>query len=286
MSKSNKGLALFELLREHQAAEREGSPPPWRPRDRKTEAGAVAAPLPRTAADGWTAAPKVDAADGLDSEPLPPVDEEAGREPLVSLAGERLVVSLSSRTGAVAVFAVIVVLVAAFSLGSRLGRSRGFRAGFDYARAAPTADAGDSIEAVRNQPPATHLVKGLLTGADPATGGTEISSPQRRSATASPWISGYTYIVAQEFTADAGAEEARRAAEFLARGGIKTEIVTLANGSVQLITTQGFNTKDATQKQQAGQLLDKVQALGGDYYASGGRYRLKGYFKTLKGDSW
>ena len=63
-------------------------------------------------------------------------------------------------------------------------------------------------------------------------------------------------------------------------------MVIQPRGSIQLITTQGFNRRDAAQKQMAAAALEEVHKIGKRFYAQGGGYKLKGYFKTLKGDAW
>jgi len=63
-------------------------------------------------------------------------------------------------------------------------------------------------------------------------------------------------------------------------------LVRLSNGATQLITTQGYNRRDPTQHQMADQLLEKTRTLGAQYYAAGGGYKLEGYFKSLKSDTW
>ncbi|MCH8146823.1 MAG: hypothetical protein IH987_02380 [Planctomycetes bacterium] len=63
-------------------------------------------------------------------------------------------------------------------------------------------------------------------------------------------------------------------------------MVIQPRGSIQLITTQGFNRRDPAQKQMAAAALEEVHKIGKLFYAQGGGYKLKGYFKTLKGDAW
>jgi hypothetical protein len=99
------------------------------------------------------------------------------------------------------------------------------------------------------------------------------------------WIRGYTYIVAQEFSAES-AGNAAKAQAFLADHGIVVAQVPYPSGAIQLIATQGYNHRDPTQKRMAEELLKKLHAVGSKYYAGGGGYKLEGYFKTLKSDRW
>jgi len=70
---------------------------------------------------------------------------------------------------------------------------------------------------------------------------------------------------------------------FIQRGNSR---VRLPGGAIQLITKQGYNQKDSTQRQLAENLLEREHRIGREYFASGGGYRLEGYFKTLKGVTW
>lgn len=203
-------------------------------------------------------------------------------EAVIAVDGNRLRISLTPRSGAVAVFAVLLVLVAAFAVGTRSGRTDAFRAGFTEGRASYAAETMDEISLARGQPPATELVADLMEGqAVPAP---EPTALVPRIET-SQWIRGHTYIVAQEFAAGR-LRDAEAARVFLAEHGIPTELVTRPGGTIQAITSQGFDRNDSTQRQQSDTLKRKLHAIGRKYFASGGGYKLEGYFKTLTGDNW
>jgi hypothetical protein len=203
----------------------------------------------------------------------------------MELDGERIRVSLTSFSAALLVFVGLIVAFGAFELGRWSGEANGFTRGHAAGRESYEADVMDEIEAARNQPPATHLVNGLLgepeglamAEHDPAESGAASTAPQ--------WIRGYTYIVAQEFSAGHD-NAAGQAQEFLAVNGVATELVRLTNGGVQLITTQGYDRRNPTQRRMADQLLEKIHALGAQYYAAGAGYKLEGYFKTLTSETW
>ncbi|MGD2110266.1 MAG: hypothetical protein PVI86_12865 [Phycisphaerae bacterium] len=202
--------------------------------------------------------------------------------PFVEVDGDRVRVALTSVTGAVAVFGLLAVLFAAF----HLGRGSGYRRGYVEGRASFEADAVDEVEAARNLPPASHLVDGLLDDVNEATGSSQAGDEVGEGALNGPrWVRDHTYIVVQEFP-DGNVEAADRAKGFLATRSIDTEIVRRPSGGVQLITTEGYNIKDPTQKRMAEALREKVHAAGAEYYRAGGGYRLEGYLKTLKRDDW
>lgn len=206
--------------------------------------------------------------------------------PSVSIDGERIRFSLTSLTAAVAVFGLLVLLLVAFEFGRRLGDKTGFRRGHAAGRVSYSADAMSEIEAARRQPPAPGLVETLRPGsAGGAVPSGTVSGETAEVSGGSIWVRDYTYVVVQEFSIGRE-EDARRAQAFLAENDLGTEIVKYPSGAMQLITTQGYNRKDPTQRRLADQLQERVHALGVQYFAAGGGYRLEGYFKSLKGDTW
>jgi hypothetical protein len=221
--------------------------------------------------------------------------------PLFELDGDRVRVSLTSLGVAAVVFAGLLLFSAAFALGRKAGDAPGYRRGYADGRASYQAEAVSEIEAARSEPPATHLLGDLVQepaqnemtehgrSEAPIVGGPPVARTSAAStdpeSRAPRWIRDYTYIVVQEFLP--GREgDARRTQAYLAQYGVETELTRYASGAIQLITAQGYNRKDPTQRGLADELLERVQSLGAEYFASGGGYRLEGYFKTLKGDSW
>ncbi len=216
-------------------------------------------------------------------------NEAVATERVIELDDDRVRISLTSVGCAVVVFAVAVLAVGAFDLGRRRGDGKGFGRGYEAGRASYAADTVSEIETARNQPPATHLVASLLERPDQNL---EDVQDEQRTARDSDmgrstggWIRDYTYIVAQEFGV-AHLDDARGAQDFLVEHGIESALVRTPRGTAQLITVQGFDQSDPTQRKMADQLLQKVHAVGAQYYADGGGYKLEGYFKTLKSDRW
>jgi hypothetical protein len=200
--------------------------------------------------------------------------------------GERIRFSLTSLTAAVAIFGLLILVLGAFEFGRRLGDQGGFRRGHAAGRVSYSADAMSEIEAARRQPPASGLVETLRPGsAGRALQSGTVSGETAEGSGGSIWVRDYTYIVVQEFSVGRE-EDARQAQAFLAENDLGTEIVKYPSGAIQLITTQGYNRKDPTQRRLADQLQERVHALGVQYFAAGGGYRLEGYFKSLKGDTW
>lgn len=288
MAKAKRGPALFELLSDEGSAAGGVKVPSWwsRPTPLTDLHAARAA---RAAAESPPACEESPRSTG-DRSPL---------RPLFEIDRDRVLLSLTSVTAAVAVFLGLATVLAAYGLGARRGDQGGFRRGFDACRADVASAAGDEITALRNQPPASHLVGGLLqeAGVKPASSGAREDRPAMKAAASAPanlpanaipaagWVRNLTYIVVQEFPA-ANAEKARHAREFLAQRGVNTELVPLNKDTTLLIATQGYSHKDTAQKRLAEQLLEKVRTIGTQYYAAGGGYKLEGYFKTLKRDNW
>ncbi len=288
MAKAKRGPALFELLVEEGNAAGGVKVPSWWSRQTPlTDLHAARAAL----ASG--AMPP-----NYEESPRPTVDRGPTR-PLFEVEGDRFCVSFSSLSAAVAVFLGLSVVLAAFGLGARRGDQGGFRRGFDAGRVDSSSAVGDEIVALRNQPPASHLVGGLLqdVGVKGASNAIREDRAAMKPATAAPanspasavpvagWVRNLTYIVVQEFPA-ANVEKARHAREFLAQRGVTTELVPLNNDTTLLIATQGYTHKDPAQKRLAEQLLEKIRTIGMQYYAAGGGYKLEGYYKTLKRDNW
>ena len=144
------------------------------------------------------------------------------------------------------------------------------------------ADATSEIEATRSAPPASHVVQGLL---ESASSGATRGDTGPNSAAPSPWVQGLTYIVAQEFAPNAE-PDALKAQAFLEAQGIDTALIKQDNDWFQLVTTQGYDRSDTVQRGLADAFLAKEHEAGAVYYASGGGYRLEGYFKTLRNERW
>jgi len=202
--------------------------------------------------------------------------------PLARLSGDRLTLTFTTKRAAAAIFVGMAALAIAFLLGDRFGG--GFRRGFESGRISVENAPVDEIEAVRNQPPATHLVEGLLVQRDGTPKGASGPSDTSRPSASTKWLNGHSYVVVQEFSGGLF-EDATKAQTYLAGKGVAADVAQLANGAIQLVATRGFNMKDPAQKQDAEQFLDRIHKLGAEYYSSGGRYRLKGYFKTVRDDS-
>jgi len=206
---------------------------------------------------------------------------EAGHR-LVELDDECVRFSFTSTTAAVTVFAVLLVMLTIYETGRVRGRDAGYRTGYRAGRASFEADAASEIEAARNQPATPHLVEDLLAAAEhPAAGGSDTSG----DAAAPQWVEGHTYIVAQEFSPRAR-DDAIAAQTYLRSQGIDTALITLDNGWFQLLTTQGYDRSDPVQRDLLDELLAREHRAGAAYYASGGGYKLEGYPKTLRNQSW
>lgn len=212
----------------------------------------------------------------------------AARQPLFEFQDDCVRLTLTSVRTAVVVFLAIAVIVGAFELGGSRAHKTGFASGFEAGRASYTADTMSEIQAARLGPVSPDVVAGLLTtrpatvlGAYQQAVGETTSSDAGETA----WIPGHTYIVAQGFSAGRDAD-ATQAQPFLASRGVETILVRFDSGASQLITVQGFNRTNPTQRTLADKLLERVHDAGADYFASGGGYRLEGYFATFKGDRW
>lgn len=303
MRKSKRGTALFDLLTENNPAAGEalGVPPGKGLRGQVAHAPEVRSTTVVNAGHAATVAPL---------QPGPPLGSA------VELEGERVRLTLTSWTAAIVAFVGIALIVGAFEFGRRFGDDAGFDRGHAAGRQAYQTSALDEIEMARQRPPSPDLISGLLqmpedqregiasdrgttrserpadsTAVQPNSNGAqgaarpETAPKQNALKSRSNWIRDYTYIVAQEFSVGYD-DDARRAQDFLADNGVRTEWVRYPSGSIQLITLQGYNRGDSTQKKMSQKLLDKVHAIGRNYFGQGGGYKLEGYFKKLIGESW
>ncbi len=269
MAKGRKGPALFELLGEDGGrAVRMPRVSRWWGRGRRSD------PRPETVQSPTVASDFV----------APAALARATGERAFEITGDRVSVSLTSLGAAGVIFLTLAVMTAAYLIGSRRGDRAGFVRGYENGRGAASAAAQeDEVTAARNQPPAAHLLTPLRQEvAKEKSPATVAASPAAAPRTG--WARDLTYIVVQEFPVGAS-ERARNAQQFLADRGVPAEVVPVGGG-VHLIATQGYNHKDAGQKKLAEQLLTKIRTVGGQYYTSGGGYKLEGYYKTLKRDTW
>ncbi len=273
MPKAKDGPALFELIE----------------RQRKNEPDALKVPSWWTHSDSESddfgrrdegcAEPELTSAVvTTDADSINEPSDPAKTHRLIEIDGQCVRFTFTSTTCAVVVFALMMLLILSHKLGTDSGYDRGLRVGHERGRATYAASAANEIELAKASPPETSLVDSLLI--NPASGqGGEANVSQTQ------WVKGLTYIVAQEFLAGRD-EDALLARQFLAKRGIDTELVKTKRGATQLITTRGYNHKDRVQKQMADVLLEKVRAVGEEYFTSGGGYKLNGYYRTLTRDSW
>lgn len=283
MAKTKRGTALFDVLSKDPAAAEKLKVPGWW----ESEDGPAGSQTtePTYAPDPGSARPQASA---------PDVETADDRGSPFELDGDRIRLSLTSVSGAIVLFVGLALVFGSFELGRRAGRRDGYRQGVTEGRASYEADAVNEIQAARNRPPAADLLGDLLPNdpsgkraakrsarEGPATtvGGTQSGGQQTK------WIRDYTYIVVQEFL-PGRSKDAKHAQAFLAEQGVVAELVRFPRGSVQLITAQGYNRNDPTQRQVSDRLLERVRTVGAKYYAAGGGYKLDGYLKTLKGDTW
>ena len=210
--------------------------------------------------------------------------------PLFEVAGGRIRLALTSQAMAVAVFGLGLLALAAYSVGLSVGRSRGVNEGYEAGQASAQAEAMDSIQEARAQQPTERLFEGVGISPVAAARGPELTGDTPKPATppagATSWVRGYTYVVVQDFKADAR-DDVDRARRFLADNGIETAVLELTGDwKYRLVTTQGYNRDDPLQRDLADDYLARTRRQGQTFFEGGGRYRLEGYFKKLTGERW
>ncbi|MEK6798681.1 MAG: hypothetical protein AABZ12_06940 [Planctomycetota bacterium] len=287
MARGKRGPALFELLEGADLPEVITPRTPGQPEHRRGFWARLAESRLGAMPPQATCQTQEDPAFG--SEPTP-----AG--PWVELDADTLRVRLTTTRAAIVVFALVMCFTAAFGLGRRWAAEDSFKRGFAAGRDAKQDEAAGEIAEAKQQPAATYLVSGLVNAGERSAGSTvqrpAANEPSRRvddrpaaPADLGKWVEGHTYVVAQEFAADRAAD-AGKAQEFLKTNGVECAVIRRPDGGARLITAQGFNRKDSGQRDAADKLLEKVRSMGAKFYASGGGYRLEGYFRTRKSDGW
>jgi hypothetical protein len=250
------------------------------------------------------AAPRVREPDAEAPESEPAIETESGG---VRIDGGVIRITLTSTRAAVALFGVVVLLAVTAWIGYGVGHSAGQQEGFVAGRQSLEAEVADDIQTARMQP----VTEGLFDQIGPsplvpAGGGEEAQPAAARAAggetgkptpvaaaptsldSAEPggWIKGHTYVCVQEFEPGA-LGDARRAQEFLRQNRIETALVNRAGTrNYWLVTRQGFDCNDPSQKQLAEDYRERIRQLGERYFRSGGRYRLEGYLAKLTRDTW
>ncbi len=237
-------------------------------------------------------------AENTEAKPKRTPSEPESRSMLEVESG-RVLLALSRRGLMLAALAIVLVAGVIYTGGQYVGRKGGLAdgeiVGREQGQQRIQRAVATEIEQARRSAP----VEGLFANVG--------KSPVNRTANPTPaavvvpktpvtlmattgrgetnWITGYTYIVVQSFRGDAR-DDAVRAQEYLAQHGVDTEIFGSVSRGFRLITTKGFNRKEATGKKQSDRFVRKLRGIGSAYFEAGGRYKLEGYFATRTPNSW
>ncbi len=215
---------------------------------------------------------------------------EGPAPPVFQVVDGRVRLALTPAATAVAIFALACLMVVAYGAGTRVGQRRGHEAGFAEGREYTTSATLDEIQAARTKPPTDGLFEGVgvapVRRAETPPETISRAAEPGQGAPAGGWVPGYTYVVVQDFRAgDAVVMEQAR--QYLLDNGVETAVIELEGGYAgRLITTQGFNREDPVQKQLCEDYWARVRKLGQAFFDEGGKYRLEGYLKTLKAETW
>jgi hypothetical protein len=222
---------------------------------------------------------------------------EAASEPLLRIDGRLIRIALDSTRAAVAVFALVVLMGAAWMLGHGSGRESGMDEAWKAARAEGMGTV-DEMDRIREGAPQPNVTEGV--GASPFAPDKDPAAPPRvappsttlasraetgAAVSSAEWTPGLTYIVVQDFAWSARAD-ALRAQEYLRQYSIETSLEETSGKWYHLIATQGFNWDDSTDRDRYDRYLRRIQTIGQTYYKNGGRYKLEGYAKKLTRDHW
>jgi hypothetical protein len=289
MPKSKHGPALFEVFDKGTMGEAGPRPPGWQPKARKSVVKESASAFKTTLS---SLARSLGGSSDDPEEAAPPT---AGvKPPMVAIDGGLIRIALTSRGAGVAVFALLLAACVVFATGQWVGRQAGFADGEQHGRLSVQRAAQDEIARARESEPVRDLFEGV--GETPVSEGAatlaatplesvRAEAPAAGRAREPVWVNGNTYVVVQSFRGSAR-DDAVQAREYLAQHGIESEIIGRSSTGYRLIATKGFNRSDATQRKLADHFLERIRSIGKAYFDAGGRYKLEGYFATLKSDSW
>lgn len=202
------------------------------------------------------------------------------KPPLIAIDDDRLVISLGTAQAGVALFALLLFVVASYEIGRQGGEAKGLKEGYEAGRQSFVADASNDVESARAAPPQSEIVSPLL-----ADGGGLVESGRGDGDRTPRWIPGHTYVVIQNFGSGRQAD-AEKAKAFLADYGIESVIVGEEHSGQKLVTATGFDRRDVAQRKLSDAQIERVQQAGKDFFASGGKYRLEGYLDTFKAGEW
>ena len=282
MPKPKDSLALFEIMR---SSEPQG---PKKETSTASRQARTATPSEPPTADGQPSTTNGDLAAAA-ARNARPADDRPSR-PWFEIAGGQVRFAFTSQGMAVAIFALALLVVAAYAVGLWVGNARGEKAGYRAAKLDTQAAVMDDIQAARAEPPAESLFEGVGTSPivrrSTETAETLAVDLHPASADEPAWVRGYTYVVVQDFRADAWAD-VEKAQRYLLDNGIETAVVELdGDWKYRLVARQGFNRDDPVQRKLADEFLVRVRTVGEAFFQAGGRYRLEGYFKKLTADHW
>lgn len=219
--------------------------------------------------------------------------------PIVRFDAGRMNLSLTSTASGVAAFILVILLGGSFMIGRNAGVKSGREMGFKQGRDSFSSDVMSEIEQARAKPANQDIVSNLLTG-KPVEEKPVGETPELKQGAADAhqanavklagsgdvaWIEGHNYIVVQEFEPNALAD-AQAARDFLLESKIPTVVVPVKGGRYRLLTVEGFNFKEPTQRQRADLLKKRIGEVGAKFFAAGGRYKLEGYYAAYKSGGW
>lgn len=92
---------------------------------------------------------------------------------------------------------------------------------------------------------------------------------------------GLNYVVVENFAPDRR-KDAESAVLYLTSHGISCTIEKRLNGGWYVVTAEGYSGAD----DRLDKLVRRVRALGGEYFAQGGRYQFQCFAKLYKGNGW
>lgn len=256
MSKKKDSVALFEVVQKARRGEANLNVPTWMQGQSGVEASSPAAVQAETPAR---------------AEPVPVRPMAGAAEPIVSIAGDRLRLSLSMVSCAAVVLGLLLVLTGAFGLGWWAGAPAD----------APDGPRGGSL---RDR---VAMGRHVLGGSGGPGGGA-------KSTGGGPtWQKGKSYLVIQSLAGEAPADyqEAQRIAAFCNANGQPAAVARYTNprsGTKRYIvwSLTPFDAPTTRQAEQANRFALAIEALGKKYFAKHKTYDFRQRSAGKKFDPW
>lgn len=200
----------------------------------------------------------------------------------IRVRGGRLQLEITAPGLAAMLFAMGLMGLGCYLLGSAAGEQRGLKTGY---RSAQNSDfegvQGSAVSDTKEAGFGQNLPVDGRSNPSETSKNSPGNSAKGKTESSATWLTGLQYIIIQEFApaAEADAYAARR---FLAEQGVSASVVSSKKGNFMLVLDRGFDNSSPLEKSKSQEIMGQIRELGRLYYRQGGRYQLSCYLMALK----